>query len=178
MIEKLPIPFTDDNFKDRVPYYCLYWRSILGQTKPDCYDPISGTYFRKENISEAYVNERPVHNLTKLYDIAKDKNFDAQIYFVDSWNGYVIFRFFSIPIVFDERKSFPVFDGYRETMRLYLTNEGAFFETYEKMDRFNFCHKIRNRMSRYCFKPLFQESLNDYESKEQYERDMNYHPHF
>ena len=175
MIEKMPVPFTDDHFKDKVPYYRLYWRSIVGQTEPDYYDPISGTYFRKdnsENILENYMDERPVHILTKIYDIVKNPKPDAQIYFVDSWNGYVILRFFSIPIVFDKRKPFPMFDGYRETMRVYLTKEGTFFETYEKMERFNFCHKIRKRMSRYRFKPLFQESLNDYESKEQYEQDI------
>lgn len=184
MIEKMPVPFTDDHFKDKIPYYHMYWRSISGQTEPNYYDPISGTYFRKDNSNnpecqnmEAYIDERPVHkrpvhNLTKLYDVAKDENSDTQIYFVDSWNGYVIFRFFSIPIVFDKRKPFPIFDGYRETMRVYLTDEGTFFETYEKMERFNFCHKMRNRMNRYRFKPLFQESLNDYESIEQYEQDI------
>lgn len=180
----MPVPFTDDHFKDKIPYYHMYWRSISGQTEPNYYDPISGTYFRKDNSNnpecqnmEAYIDERPVHkrpvhNLTKLYDVAKDENSDTQIYFVDSWNGYVIFRFFSIPIVFDKRKPFPIFDGYRETMRVYLTDEGTFFETYEKMERFNFCHKMRNRMNRYRFKPLFQESLNDYESIEQYEQDI------
>lgn len=49
MIEKLPVPFTDDHFKDKIPYYHMYWRSISEQTEPNCYNLISGTYFRKDN---------------------------------------------------------------------------------------------------------------------------------
>ena len=169
----MPVPFTDDHFKDKIPYYYMQWQDLQDRSKPNYYDPISGTYFRNdENILENGMNGRVIHMLSKKYDIARDWGNSCQIYFADHWKNSIIFRFFSIPIIYDTRKKFPIFDGYRETMRLYFTQEGLYFETCKGMSEFHYSLKIKERMYKYNYMPLYQESIHVYETEKQYEEDI------
>ena len=146
---QLGIPFTADNFPEKVPY--------LKYRKKDqyvSYDPKTGM---EEKSIDQYVNvpnepeQRPTVMLTFKYDIATLPF--SQYYILTFQENAIVYRFFSIPIVYDFRKPLPKYTGFMETMRIYLTKEdGVLFERSQGIEPFLDTPAIRNRIKRYNIK--------------------------
>ncbi|MGF7010594.1 hypothetical protein M2146_001118 [Lachnospiraceae bacterium PF1-22] len=155
MYEKYKInePFRDDNFPKRVPYI------LFDNAQDELYNPVNGQHLLKDSLDEKEV--RPITKATKKFNVSSLYGYKHQFYFVQIVDNYFVLRFFSIPMIYDDRKPLPVYQGYRETVRIYITkSEGLLFETSEKIEKFHYSKKMMNRLRKYSMDQSLGKSLS------------------